>query len=174
VNVAAQAFLRTLSRVVGGEAIADAISFFQAFDGMEEGFRQRANAVAELLRSQETAYVLITAPRRDTVDEARYFAGRLAEGGTPAAAVIVNRVHPDFGGSRQTLAGGNRSAAMAELIENRAELQAVNDAEAAVLAPLRAQLGVVPVASVPLLPTDVHDLDGMAEIADHLFDRAPG
>ena len=38
-NVAAQVFLRTVSRLVGGEVIADVIAFFQAFDGMEEGFR---------------------------------------------------------------------------------------------------------------------------------------
>ena len=173
VNVAAQAFLRTLSRVVGGDAIADAISFFRAFDGMEAGFRQRANAVAELLRSPETAYVLVTAPRRDTVEEARYFAHRLAEGGTPPAAVIVNRVHPDFGPANATAGGrrAGRSAAMVELIENRAELQAVNDAETAVLAPLTADLGAVPMATVPLLSTDVHDLQGLAEIADLLFDR---
>ena len=50
VGLAAQAFLRTVSRVVGGEVLNDAIAFFQAFDGMEEGFRQRANAVAEHLR----------------------------------------------------------------------------------------------------------------------------
>jgi anion-transporting ArsA/GET3 family ATPase len=173
VNVAAQAFLRTLSRVVGGDAIADAISFFRAFDGMEAGFRQRANAVAELLRSTETAYVLVTAPRRDTVEEARYFARRLAEGGTPAAAVIVNRVHPDFGPSTAAPGGrrAGRSAAMVELIENRAELQAVTDAETAVLTPLTADLGAVPMATVPLLSTDVHDLQGLAEIADLLFDR---
>jgi len=174
VNVAAQAFLRTLSRVVGGDAIADAISFFQAFDGMEAGFRQRANAVAELLRSTETAYVLVTAPRRDTVEEARYFAHRLAEGGTPAAAIIVNRVHPDFGPTTAANAGGRRagrSAAMVELIENRAELQAVTDAETVVLAPLTADLGAVPMATVPLLSTDVHDLQGLSEIADLLFDR---
>jgi anion-transporting ArsA/GET3 family ATPase len=173
VNVAAQAFLRTLSRVVGGDAIADAIAFFQAFDGMEEGFRQRANAVAELLASSETAYVLVTAPRRDTVEEARYFAHRLAEGGTPAAAVIVNRVHPDFGDSPRLPAGraAKPSAALVELIQNRAELQALTDAEAVVLAPLTGELGAVPVATVPLLATDVHDLTGLTEIADHLFGR---
>ena len=60
---------------------------------------------------------------------------------------------------------------MVELIENRAELQAVTDAETAVLAPLTADLGAVPMATVPLLSTDVHDLQGLAEIADLLFDR---
>jgi hypothetical protein len=117
---------------------------------MEAGFRQRANAVAELLRSTETAYVLVTAPRRDTVEEARYFARRLAEGGTPPAAVIVNRVHPDFGPTNATAGGrrAGRSAAMVELIENRAEpggeRRRVRRPRA-----LTADLGAVPMATVP-------------------------
>ena len=45
------------------------------------------------------------------------------------------------------------------------------DGEAAVLAPLTDRLADVPVATVPLLATDVHDLAGLAEVADHLFDR---
>ena len=50
VNVAAQAFLRTVSKVVGGDVIDDAIAFFQAFDGMEAGFRDRAAACARAAR----------------------------------------------------------------------------------------------------------------------------
>ncbi len=170
VNVAAQAFLRTLSRVVGGEAIADAIAFFQAFDGMEEGFRARAEVVDGLLKSPETAYVVVTAPRRDTVEEARYFVRRLAEGGTRPAAVIANRVHPRFE-TRPHRPGRTvrRTAAMAELEANLAELSAVADREAAVLAPLAEQLTSTPLATVPLLTGDVHDLDGIHAIARHLF-----
>src|SRR6185436_11063473 len=37
VNVAAQTFLRTVAKVVGGEVIDDAIAFFRAFEGMEAG-----------------------------------------------------------------------------------------------------------------------------------------
>src|SRR5919202_6643952 len=55
VNVATQAFLRTVSRVVGSEVIQDAVAFFQAFEGMEEGFRDRAQRVLELLSENQTA-----------------------------------------------------------------------------------------------------------------------
>ena len=50
VNVAAQMFLRTISRVVGGEVVHDAITFFAAFDGMEQGFRDRAAHVDRAAR----------------------------------------------------------------------------------------------------------------------------
>src|SRR3546814_8693230 len=42
VNMATQTFLRTVARVVGADVIDDAVAFFQAFDGMEEGFKRRA------------------------------------------------------------------------------------------------------------------------------------
>src|SRR5258706_5048131 len=93
-NVAAQAFVRTLSRVVGAEVIDDAITFFTAFSGMEEGFKHRANTVFDLLASSRTAFVLVASPRRDTVEEADFFARRLAEAGLSDGALILQRVHP--------------------------------------------------------------------------------
>jgi anion-transporting ArsA/GET3 family ATPase len=151
--------------VVGGDAIADAIAFFRAFDGMEEGFRARASAVDQLLTSDDTAYVLVTAPRRDTVDEARFFARRLAERGSAPAALIVNRRHPRF----PTTPARRPTPALVELHANAEELNAVADGEARVLAPLVDELRTTPTATVPLLATDVHDLDGLAEIGSHLF-----
>jgi anion-transporting ArsA/GET3 family ATPase len=94
VNVAAQAFLRTVSKVVGGDVVDDAMAFFQAFEGMEEGFRQRAARVNELLAAPETAFVLVASPRRDTVAEAQFFADRLGEAGIAVQGLVVNRVPP--------------------------------------------------------------------------------
>ena len=44
-NVATQPVLRAIGKVVGTEVLADAVAFFQAFAGMEAGFRQRADDV---------------------------------------------------------------------------------------------------------------------------------
>ena len=54
VNVAAQAFLRTVSKVVGGEVLHDAIAFFQAFDGMEAGLPRPGQAGAAAPRRRRT------------------------------------------------------------------------------------------------------------------------
>jgi anion-transporting ArsA/GET3 family ATPase len=97
VNMAAQTFLRTVSKVVGGDVVDDAIAFFQAFEGMEEGFRERAERVNELLSAPGTAFVLVASPRRDTVGEAHFFAERLQEAGIAVEGLVVNRVHPTFG-----------------------------------------------------------------------------
>ncbi|MHB1508269.1 MAG: ArsA family ATPase [Acidimicrobiales bacterium] len=95
-TVATQALLRTISKVAGAEIVEDAMAFFRAFEGMEEGFRERARGVEALLGDPGTAFLLVAAPRRDSVAEARFFADRLAEAHQPVAALVVNRLHPDF------------------------------------------------------------------------------
>jgi anion-transporting ArsA/GET3 family ATPase len=96
VSVATQALLRTISKVAGTEMVEDAIAFFQAFEGMEEGFRNRAEKMSVLIREPSTGFVLVTTPREDAVTEADWFSRRLKEMGIDTDALIVNRVLPDF------------------------------------------------------------------------------
>jgi len=173
VNVAAQAFLRTVAKVVGAEVVEDAVTFFQAFDGMEQGFKDRAKRVLELLSAEETAFILVTAPRRDVVAEASFFAEKLADADIPVRALIVNRVHPDFGGG-DAAAFRERSRSLAgtdlgNLYANLADFRTVAAMEDEHLAGLAASVAPAPVARVPYLASDVHDLDGLAAIARHLF-----
>ena len=64
VNAAAQTFMRSVSKVVGADVFDDAIAFFQAFEGMEAGFKERADKVLQLLSDPSTAFVLVASPRR--------------------------------------------------------------------------------------------------------------
>ena len=104
VGVATQALLRTIAKVAGAEIVQDAVAFFQAFEGMEDGFRTRASAVHELLADPATAYVLVTSARPDAVAEAGFFAEKLAERDVAVAALVVNRIAPSFGRWRATAA----------------------------------------------------------------------
>ncbi len=96
VSVATQALLRTISKVAGSEIVEDAVAFFQAFEGMEEGFRNRAEKMSVLIREPATGFVLVTTPRDDAVTEADWFAQKLEEMDIDIDALIVNRVSPDF------------------------------------------------------------------------------
>ena len=96
-GAAVQAFIRRVSRVVGAEVVDDIVTFFRAFEGMEEGFRTRAARVVEILKQNETRFVLVTSPRRDAIDEARFFAERIGDHDLAVDALVVNRVHPRFG-----------------------------------------------------------------------------
>jgi len=186
VSVATQTFLRAVSRVVGSEVVGDAVAFFRAFEGMEQGFRDRAGRVLELLSDGHTAFVLVAAPRRDAVDEAMFFAERLAEGQIRVETLVVNRLHPRFGPARQ---GGGlgldpgpdraraRSLAgtpLAALYDNLAEFRDVAEREERHFANLAHRVAPAPVVRVPFLSADVHDIDGLDCIASHLFGRASG
>jgi anion-transporting ArsA/GET3 family ATPase len=181
VNAAAQAFIRTVSKVVGADVFDDAIAFFSAFEGMEQGFKERADHVLELLTDPRTAFVLVASPRRDTVEEAHYFAAKLGENDIPVRALIVNRMHPRFDDSlpeahrerAQTLAGTDLGA----LYTNLADFSLVATREEEHLRGLAEQVAPAPVVRVPFLRTDVHDVSGLDDIAAHLFngsaERAP-
>lgn len=174
-NLAAQPVLRTIGRVVGAEVLADAIAFFQAFDGMESGFRDRASHVLGLLRSAETRYVVVASPRHDTIDEATFFVGKLAANGLGVAGVVVNRLQPVFGTTTAAEASAAAATArdagdddVAALWENLALLHRQAEAESTTIAPLLDAVGAAPVARVPLQSSDVHDLDAIREIARSL------
>lgn len=103
VSIATQALLRTISKVAGTEIVEDAVAFFQAFEGMEEGFRNRAEKMSVLIREPATGFVLVTTPREDAVTEADWFVQRLEEMGIDIDALIVNRVSPSFGAADSSL-----------------------------------------------------------------------
>lgn len=176
VNMAAQGFLRGVAKVVGGEVIADALAFFTAFDGMEEGFKQRARMVERLLAEDSTAFVLVASPRRDTVAEAEFFARKLQTMGLTVKAVVVNRIYPLFAGADGSTTGSSLPPAkatgpMAAHLRNLADLRAIALAERTHIAPLAAQVAPAPLVEVPLLPFEVHDLDTLSALADHMFGR---
>ena len=178
-GVAAQAFLRTISRVVGTEAVDDVIAFFRAFEGMEEGFRERAAQVMQLLAADDTAFVLVTSPRRDAVEEAEYFAGRLADSEFAVDALVVNRVHAEYTDAspeklrdRARDLAGRRSEAsdrLAAHYANLADLEEVAQRERQELAGLEQRIGDASVAHVPELAHDVYDFAALRAVGDHLM-----
>jgi anion-transporting ArsA/GET3 family ATPase len=178
---AANALLRTISRVAGSEIVEDAIAFFRAFEGMEEGFRERARRVEALLADPGTAFVLVTAPREDSIDEARFFARRLAESSISVSALVVNRLFPSFaaGASAVELPGPALGEARApdpldalaygELCGNLADFLAVSEREERYVTELAQEVAPAPVVRVPFLSEDVHDLDGLEIVVRHLL-----
>ena len=176
-TVAAQALLRTVSRVAGSEIVEDAIAFFRAFEGMEEGFRERARRVEALLANPATSFVLVVAPREDSIDEARFFARRLAESSIPVSALVVNRLFPNFASEPQVVAGAGWAGppaeadplAYAELRRNLAEFLVVARREERYVGELAWEVAPAPVVRVPFLREDVHDLEGLRIVARHLL-----
>ncbi|MFT5202150.1 MAG: anion-transporting ArsA/GET3 family ATPase [Candidatus Aldehydirespiratoraceae bacterium] len=172
VNRAAGTVVRQLSRVVGAEVVDDAIEFFQLFQGMEDGFRERAETTLALLSAEPTAFVLVASPRADTLAEAKYFLDRLGQADLDAAAVIVNRMLPALTVSparaneiRDDLLD-TPSAGAAVALADHAAAAAGDDERVGQLLESAPDALVV---RVPLLSGDVHDVDTLQQIADLLL-----
>ena len=184
-GAAVQAFIRTVSKVVGAEVVDDIVTFFRSFEGMEEGFRTRAARVVEILGQPETRFVLVTSPRRDAIEEARFFAERIGDHKLSVDALIVNRVHPRFG---EEMAVGLRARAdtlhelhvatrtereardrLAARYQNLAEFNEIAERERANIETVRVRTRTAAVAYVPYLAHDVHDFAALAEVGEILF-----
>jgi len=148
---------------------------------MEAGIRSRAKRVLELFTEPSTAFVLVVAPRQSVIDEGQFFAESLGHADIAVQALIVNRLHPHFdvrpaesppaasAGESTRIRSEANAEAFAVLNGNWEELSAEAEREDTCVATLAAWVAPAPVARVPLLDSDVHDLEGVQTVADHLF-----
>lgn len=174
-GAAMQPVLRIISGIVGSDALSGAVAFLRAFDGMESEFSRRALAVASALRSDDTAFVVVTGPSPDALGEASHFVDELHRLGIDLRVVVANRMPPVFGtiGSgeaRRIAADSTGDAAVA----HRLLADLASDAEGArervdgfVARSRRAHPGIS-TATAEEMAVDIHDLDAVARLADLL------
>jgi anion-transporting ArsA/GET3 family ATPase len=169
-------FAKAVGAILGGQMLADASAFVQAFDTVFGGFRERAAMTYELLRSPGTAFVVVAAPEPDALREAAYFVERLAAERMPLAGLILNRVHPVLadlpaGRSRELAdqldeAGAAKlAAAVLRLHADRVER---SEREQRLLARFTSAHPSVAVVQVAAVPGDITDLSGLQEIGRRL------
>ena len=187
--------LKALERVSGVSFLEDVSEFLLAFEGMSEGFRERASQVQALLFGPESAFVLAAGPADESVAHATAFLDRLEESGAPVAGVVMNRLRLWPAAEVKLPPKSQRRAAIADLAEALAEEnEAREDAHRAAQAALSALDGYASMVQqdrvatspprerarregyfwrpVPELPRDVHDLDGLARIASLVFETS--
>jgi anion-transporting ArsA/GET3 family ATPase len=179
----AKRVLQLIERVSGVGFIEDISEFLLAFEGMADGFRDRATSVRELMLGSETSFILVTGPAHESVDQARDL---------PLLGVVANRVRewPE-GVAPQDLdpEGPDTKALAAALAGTEAGPLAEEAARAAVEAAAgyadlvrRDEKALLPVREqteadgrfyrqVPELSEDVHDLESLDRIAHYIFER---
>ncbi|HXV92088.1 MAG TPA: ArsA-related P-loop ATPase, partial [Pseudonocardia sp.] len=166
-------FARAVSTILGGQLLADASAFVQAFDTMFGGFRERADATYALLRSPGTAFVVVAAPEPDALREAAYFVDRLSTEEMPLAGLVLNRTHPVLAplpaGRARDAADSVRGAPLAAaVLRLHADRVDVSAREERLLARFSRAHPEVPVTRVPAVAGDISDLEGLREIGARL------
>jgi anion-transporting ArsA/GET3 family ATPase len=159
------AALRLADRYLGLQFLQDLSEFFLAFEGMYDGFKERAARVHALLRGAGCGFVLVTSPAPPALNEALFFHRRLREKKMPFVALVVNRVHPEPAGKR--LARGGGDVTVGEELAARLALiyrdqQRLARAERRALNRLEVDLAE-PIVTVPEFEADIHDLRGLRD-----------
>jgi anion-transporting ArsA/GET3 family ATPase len=185
--------LKLLERVSGVSFLEDISEFLLAFEGMSEGFRERARQVQALLFGPECAFILTAGPADESVVHATAFLDRLEESRAVVAGIVLNRLRTWPAAEMDLPHRSQREVAiagLAEALEGGGEMRgsARRAAEAALsvldgyasmvrqdraaTAPLveRARSNGYFWRPVPELPRDVHDFEGLARIAGFIFE----
>jgi anion-transporting ArsA/GET3 family ATPase len=162
-----EAILRALERVTGLKILAEVADLLGHFEGMLDGFRNRADAVRRLLRDPGTAAILVTSPDPLTVGESITFYRELSSAGLFLGSVVVNRVVPESLLGRVRLRRREIPPELrAKLREARRELEALADRDRRMFADLRSVVGnELPIATVPSFAHDVASLEGLRDVA---------
>jgi anion-transporting ArsA/GET3 family ATPase len=171
-----------LSKILGGQMLRDAQTFIAALDTLFGGFRARADKTYRLLQADETAFVVVASPAADALREAAYFVERLTEERMPLAGLVVNRVtqtqaleleQSTAAAAASRLHELGEHPVTAHLLQLHADKMSAISHEEHLRRRFTAAHPAVPVAEVPALATDVHDLDGLRLVSHALTAPRP-
>jgi anion-transporting ArsA/GET3 family ATPase len=121
--------------------------------------------------------VIVCGPQAEPIEEAVFFHSKLIEAGMSFGGAIVNRVRYSLLDpvppekelvEKLEAAAGSRDLA-GRAAENLIEYGLLAERDEDNIEQLRSQLSGEPVIRVPYLDTDVHDIEGLAEINRFLF-----
>jgi anion-transporting ArsA/GET3 family ATPase len=164
-----------LRRVTGVDLMNDLSVFFTALSTVLDGFRERAAGVKALLADDATAFLIVTSPEREPVEEAIFFRGKLREAQMPFGGLVVNRVHPlaededDVDEDAIAIELGGDAALARKVARTLREFRVLAHRDARAMERLRRQVGDDDPIVVPHLDGDVHDVDGLVLVHRHLF-----
>lgn len=167
--------LKLADRAIGLGFLQELSEFFLAFDGMYDGFKERASRVFDLLRDPGSGFVVVASPSPATLGEALYFHERLEEKKMPFVTFVANRMHADPAeASTRPLRGAARSQPSIDddlrdgLVAAFTDLQRLAKSDRRSTARLSVE-GRGRVVTVPEGETDIHELHGLADMAQAIF-----
>lgn len=178
--------MKLLEQIFGEDFLHDMGEFFQDFQVLFAGFKERHAKVLDLFRSPTTGFVTVCAPTESSVDVAVFFQEELQRRELKRGGVVVNQVHAceatthDATQALEGLARGLKGelpdsvvpSLLARLGMAHRRLAQVHEAELAITEQVRiAARGGGFYQEVPRLEGQVHDLEALHEVGKNLFGR---
>jgi len=161
------AMLRLADGALGLQFLQDLSEFFLAFEGLYDGFKERAARVHDLLRDGRSGFLLVAGPSPPALQEAAWFHRRLAEKRMPFVGFVVNRVHPRPAPERRGRAPELPPGLREKLVEIHRDERRLARAEERAIARLEVDTGETALR-VEERDRDVHDLPGLWSFAEAL------
>jgi anion-transporting ArsA/GET3 family ATPase len=93
--LAAKPFYQVADRILGSQFLQDIAEFFLLFQGMYDGFVERADAVTALLHDPHTSFVVVSTPEPSPLHEAEFFMRELEKRNLRLGGLVLNQVLPD-------------------------------------------------------------------------------
>ncbi len=172
-------------RILGGPFVSDLTEFFVLIKTMEKGFVERATEVEKSLSQESTNFVIVTTAERGPAGEVMRLVQELARRRCRAGVVVVNRTTPvpaDDGNEASVLSVDAASrlvpdaapAVVTAVVEMMGEtLDQMRHSARAESEVLRSLPGDVPAVRVPMMDSDIADLDGIKGLARALGASVP-
>jgi anion-transporting ArsA/GET3 family ATPase len=173
--------VRRLARFTGGEFLDDVAGFLTELSGLLGGMHDRAARVLELLSESDVGFIIVTGPDPRAIDEAIGLHERLIRSEMSPCGFVINKVHPlrrvavkpdELGPRIARIAGSDLAEAThlaALLLQANAQMQVLARADADQVARLKERCGNgQPYIQVPLFDADIHDIEQLVKVADHL------
>lgn len=93
--LAAKPFYQVADRILGSQFLADIAEFFLLFQGMYNGFVERAQAVTGLLHDERTSFLVVSTAEPSPLHEAEFFMRELERRHLRLGGLVLNQVLPD-------------------------------------------------------------------------------
>jgi anion-transporting ArsA/GET3 family ATPase len=164
--------LKTISRFTGAAMLEEMSSFMLSLSTLNESFRDRAREVRDLLAADQTAFVLVTTPNPERIDEVVHFHTLLQQNKMSVAAIVVNRVHPSPTDEQFADAQRVPQPLRSRIETTLEEMRALSVHDAVSIADIQRACEPTPLVLVPRFDRDVHDLRALWHTSKYLVGDA--
>jgi anion-transporting ArsA/GET3 family ATPase len=176
-SVTAKPLLMMADRLLGQGTLSELSEFLVSIESLYDGFKQRAEAVYDLLSRSSTNFLVVTTLEEVPFREAQFFVEKLREAGMHLAGAIVNKRLPEL------LRDPAASALARQLVVSQSDVKAALGANFLALREVALRdsdlmgridrLGAPVLGSVPVMDEPVHDITGLLEVGRQLAHEVP-